>query len=122
MSIRGSLNVGMAVGVAESPPASVSGSQTARQTPLIGKLNMHARLIQVSFWALAIAVAGCTLPNRQPHRPRPIGLQQLEATQFDPYADADAGPEIVGSRPREFQRPAAEAVRAHGFRDTKWAF
>ena len=66
--------------------------------------------------------AGCTLPNRQLQPPRPIGLQQLDATQFDPYGDADAGPEIVGGRPREFQRPSAAPARAQGFRDTRWPF
>jgi hypothetical protein len=38
--------------------------------------------------------------------------QRLSATVHDPYADVDAGPEIVGGRPREFQKPLAEPVRS----------
>lgn len=74
------------------------------------------------FTVLTLLVGGCMLPSRQYQQPRSLGQQRLEATQWDPYAEVDSGPEIVGSRPREFQRPAAEAVRAKGFRDTRWPF
>ena len=72
--------------------------------------------------AVLAAFPGCTLPGGRFQPPRTIGQQQLEATQFDPYGDADAGPEIVGGRPREFQRPASEAVRAEGFRNRQFSF
>ena len=76
-----------------------------------------------NLWLASILLLlGCSLPNRFPSGPRPVRQQQLEATLFDPYADADAGPEVVGARPREFQRPASEAVRARGFGDTRWPF
>jgi hypothetical protein len=83
--------------------------------------TMH-RLLYASLSVALLHVIGCTLPGRQYQTPRPTGQQQLEATQWDPYADVDAGPEIVGSRPREFQRPAAEPVRARGFQETRWPF
>jgi hypothetical protein len=37
--------------------------------------------------------------------------QQLDASVYDPYAEPDVGPEVVGSRPRDFQKPFAEPVR-----------
>ena len=69
-----------------------------------------------------VVLASCTQPSRRFQSPGSIGVQQLEATQFDPYGVTDAGPEIVGGRPREFQRPAAEPARARRFRDTRWPF
>ncbi len=48
--------------------------------------------------------------------------QQATATQWDPYADVDAGPRLDSTRPREFDRPAAEPFRAQGFRHNRWPF
>jgi len=95
--------------------------------------------------------SGCNLPR--PNWGLPPGTmaaQQYRALEYDPYGDNDAGPEIVGGRPREFQRPLPEPeraqfdpygkrngqaasagqfqtpfpdpVRARGFRDTRWPF
>jgi hypothetical protein len=44
--------------------------------------------------------------------PGTIKQQQRRATLHDPYADNLAGPEIVGGRPREYDRPPAEPVRS----------
>ncbi len=38
--------------------------------------------------------------------------QQLNATFHDPYTEPDIGPEVVGGRPREYQKPSAEPVRS----------
>jgi len=51
--------------------------------------------------------------------------QQRQAEKFDPYSDNNAGPEIVGGRPRDFQKPPADPTRTNGFngfRDTRWPF
>lgn len=80
---------------------------------------MQRNLFVLLFTSLLI---GCSLPSGRVSGPRTVQQQQLEATQFDPYADNEVGPEIVGARPRDFQRPAAEAVRARGFGDTRWPF
>jgi hypothetical protein len=37
--------------------------------------------------------------------------QQLDAAVYDPYASPDVGPDVEGSRPRDFQKPFAEPVR-----------
>ena len=58
------------------------------------------------------------LPNiRRPQwrSPGTIAEQRREAQIFDPYGSVDAGPEIVGGRPRDFQRPIAEPARATTF-------
>ena len=63
--------------------------------------------------------------------PGTMQAQQQRATVYDPFADNDAGPEIVGGRPREFQKPLPEPVRARNFDDpirarsasqTRWPF
>jgi len=56
------------------------------------------------------------------NNPGTITQQQQAATMHDPYGDTMAGPEIVGGRPREFQKPLAEPVRSRGFRDTRFPF
>lgn len=54
--------------------------------------------------------------------PGTMAQQQARATYHDPYADTTAAPEIVGGRPREFAKPAAEPVRSRGFRNTRFPF
>jgi len=44
--------------------------------------------------------------------PGPVDFQRNNAMQFDPYPPNDLGPEIDGGRPREFQKPANEVIRA----------
>lgn len=58
---------------------------------------------------------GCSPSVRMPrlHNPGPASYQQYNATQYaDPYPLPDAGPEVVGARPRNFQVPRAEVERA----------
>lgn len=49
--------------------------------------------------------------------PGTITQQREQATRFDPYGDNDAGPVIVGGRPREFAQPRAEPARSSSFRN-----
>ncbi len=44
-------------------------------------------------------------------QPGTIHQQQIRATVHDPYPDQDAGPDVVGGRPRDYQQPLAEPVR-----------
>ncbi len=44
--------------------------------------------------------------------PGPAYFQRNNAVQFDPFPQNDMGPEIVGGRPREFQKPPHEVTRA----------
>ena len=68
-------------------------------------------------WMLVSCTGGC----RHVQLPRflqPAGTsnsQQARASFEDPYADNIAGPEIVGGRPREFQKQLAEPVRSNPY-------
>jgi len=44
--------------------------------------------------------------------PGPAYFQRNNAMQFDPYPLNDMGPEIVGGRPLDFQKPPDEVSRA----------
>lgn len=41
--------------------------------------------------------------------PGTIGMQRERAVIHDPFPSPDLGPEIVGGRPREFDRPLSQA-------------
>lgn len=76
---------------------------------------------------LAISTVGCAsgqtpfgLQWPRLFAPGPIDYQRNNASLHDPYADPDAGPEVVGVRPREFQKPLAEPVRNRWLTDTWW--
>lgn len=69
--------------------------------------------------ALSLFVtAGCPGMRPRPLQPPgPVPYQQFNATVHDPYVDQDAGPEVVGGRPREYMEPRAEPVRSRTWRD-----
>lgn len=52
--------------------------------------------------------------------PGTVEAQRSEAALHDPYPDPDAGPEVVGGRPREFQQPLPEPVRNRWVTDSWW--
>jgi hypothetical protein len=65
---------------------------------------------------VTIVLSGCA---PEAHRfaqsfghPGPAAYQRAEAIQHDPYLLDDVGPEVVGARPREYQRPLNEVERA----------
>jgi len=61
---------------------------------------------------LLLGTAGCAgMRGPGPAGPGPAAYQQTLAEQFDPYPENEPGPEIVGSRPREFQKPIPETPR-----------
>ncbi|MBM3998350.1 MAG: membrane or secreted protein [Planctomycetes bacterium] len=69
--------------------------------------------------ATLLAQPGCTWPRFG--GPGTAPYQQYQATLHDPYPDSDLGPEVVGGRPREFQKPLAEPVRSRWLRDSWWS-
>lgn len=66
-------------------------------------------LVSVSMLAMA-GCAGVEPPNW--FNPGPSRYQQLKAQQIDPYPDTDMAPEMVGVRPRDYQQPRSEPVKA----------
>src|SRR4051812_49780210 len=74
-------------------------------------------LVRAAFTsAVAVAASGCgpevaRLRQSIAH-PGPAAYQRSQAIQHDPYPLDDVGPEVVGARPREYQRPLNEVERA----------
>ncbi len=68
----------------------------------------------LTLFALLPLLAACSATVRKPQlqHPGPAGYQRNNAMQFDPYPLNDMGPEIVGGRPIDFQKPPAEVLRA----------
>ncbi|MFI4875261.1 MAG: hypothetical protein ACIALR_07985 [Blastopirellula sp. JB062] len=67
-----------------------------------------------TIWAVSLG-AGCwPLQRTQLFNPGTMQQQQQRAMAYDPYADNDAGPEVLGGRPRDYDRPPAEAVKNDG--------
>jgi len=62
-------------------------------------------------------LCGCSLAVRKPQllHPGPAGFQRHNATQFDPFPQNDVAPEIVGGRPRDFQKPPDEVIRSRQY-------
>ena len=59
-----------------------------------------------------VVTAGCrgtAMPDL--FHPGPEKYQQSRAEYFDPYPSTDAGPEMVGTRPLEYQNPTPEVER-----------
>jgi hypothetical protein len=61
---------------------------------------------------LLAGLGGCGVERPRLLHPGPAAYQQKKAERFDPYADNDIGPEVVGARPRDYQKPIPETSRA----------
>ena len=63
---------------------------------------------------LLVPLTACSSAVKKPSflHPGPASFQRNNAEQFDPFPLNDLGPEIVGGRPREFQKPIDEVRRA----------
>lgn len=69
----------------------------------------------------AAALAGGCVYRPFDGPPGPLSYQRQNAILHDPYFDNDLGPEVVGGRPREFQKPLPEPVRSRWLNDSWWA-
>jgi len=73
------------------------------------------RLVPVLMVILtAAAVGGCGPRFAVPslYHPGPAKVQQLRAERFDPYPQDVSRSEMVGVRPREYEKPTDEPNRA----------
>ncbi len=68
--------------------------------------------------ACAVTTSGCAGSRWNFFQPGTVQQQQLRATVHDPYPDVDAGPEVVGGRPRDYQQPQPEPVRNRIYADS----
>lgn len=75
---------------------------------------------------LALSAGGCAngrfweLEMPRLFQPGPLDYQRNNASLHDPYPDPDAGPQVDGGRPREFQKPLAEPARNRWLTDSWW--
>jgi hypothetical protein len=79
-----------------------------------------ARLPLVKLLILGGACAplvACSSTIRWPNLrgPGPATYQRAQAEQTDPFPIPDMGPEVVGGRPREFDKPRDEVRRSRQF-------
>ena len=70
---------------------------------------------------LPILLSGCGLARPNWFNPGPTQYQQHRATFHDPYADNEIAPEVIGGRPRGFQKPLPEPVRNQALQNLWWA-
>ena len=61
---------------------------------------------------LLVALSGCNVERPRLFGPGSAPVQQKRAERFDPYPDNNIGPEVVGGRPRDYQKPLPETDRA----------
>lgn len=69
---------------------------------------------------LCLGASGCRTYRSNWLHPGSEKYQRQQAVLFDPYADNDLGPEVVGVRPREYDKPLSEPQRAQLFRESWW--
>jgi hypothetical protein len=68
------------------------------------------------FAALFVVLTGCaSTAGPSWFHPGSATTQQTRALRYDPYPENEPGPTIVGSRPREYQKPPPETSRARWF-------
>lgn len=65
---------------------------------------------------------GCKVARPSWWNPGSAPVQQQRAAVFDPYVDNDAGPDVVGGRPREFAKPRPEPVRSRPLPNTGYPY
>ncbi|GAA4423477.1 hypothetical protein [Bremerella cremea] len=74
------------------------------------RLAPAARLLLVTM-ALSPLVGCASLARPNWTNPGTVEQQRLRALHSDPYPDTDAGPEMVGVRPRDYNKSLPEAVK-----------
>jgi hypothetical protein len=72
--------------------------------------NFLLILIPPLLASLASCRCGCFEPRTVQRLP--VAEQQAIAVVHDPYADQNIAPEVVGGRPREYQKDFSEPQRA----------
>ncbi len=69
------------------------------------------RILSLIALAAVLTCCGCLSSPNLAH-PGPMDYQQTRAKVFEPFPDNDVGPPVVGGRPREYQEPVPETIRA----------
>ena len=78
---------------------------------------MNHRTILLVFCGFIVGGVGCGLKRPFEGHPGTLDQQRFTASVHDPYSDNDAGPEVVGGRPRDFNKPRTEPTRSRAWND-----
>ncbi len=70
-------------------------------------------MLIVLLWA---GLSGCRSDGRLFPPAGTAQKQQFNATVFDPYVDSELGPEVVGARPKDYQKPLSDSDKSRLFR------
>ena len=82
---------------------------------------MVNRILLVASVLMVTAAVGCGYARPLLPPGGTVQQQRYNASVHDPYTDNDLGPEVVGGRPRDFQKPFAEPVRNQWFQNSWWS-
>ena len=69
-------------------------------------------ILRIFTLVLILGAVGCGWNRPLRSSAGTLDQQRQRASVYDPYSDNDAGPEIVGGRPREFSKPRSEPTRS----------
>lgn len=64
---------------------------------------------------LLAGLSGCRSDGRLLPPAGTAQKQRFNATVFDPYADSELGPEVVGARPKDYQKPLSDSDKSRLF-------
>ncbi len=78
---------------------------------------LRSPLMKVLLAAACGTLPACSPTIRYPRlrSPGAAAMQRNAAEEIDPYSLPDVGPEVVGGRPREFDKPRDEVRRSRQF-------
>lgn len=78
---------------------------------------MRTAILGLVSMGIVVSFAGCSPTVSRPDwfNPGPMIEQKQRAVQYDPYPDQDAGPEVVGGRPLDYERQIPETERSRFF-------
>jgi hypothetical protein len=71
---------------------------------------------------IAVCLPGCGVSRPKLRAPGTVQQQRANAMMFDPFTDQDVGPEVVGGRPKDFQKPLSDPERSRLFLNSYWPF
>ena len=83
---------------------------------------MSRRCALLLIFVIAVVLTGCNVSRPRLRAPGTIQQQRANARMFDPVPDQDAGPEVEGGRPKDFQEPLTDTERSRLFLNSYWPF
>jgi hypothetical protein len=92
----------------------------ARQGKIEAAPRWRVGLMSITRWRFGLVLGAMLIAGCASRPPGTIEQQRIRATINDPYSDPDAGPEVVGGRPRDYQQPLPVSVKNRIYVDSWW--